>query len=349
MDAPTCRDTRERPAADCTALLEALRDAKRLYVFTHDNPDPDAIAAAWLLCGIAEQLGVRARIVHGGRLGRAENRMMVRRLRIPLRALPEGGLRLRRGDRLALVDAQPGTGNTSLPAGGRCRIVIDHHPRRRFDAEFVDVRTDFGCTTTMLLAYFEACGLVPDASRATAAAYAIVSETQDLQREATRADRLALERLMPLLRLTDLGRIRHPPRRRAYYETIARAMREVRLGRHVCVCHAGPVPSAEVVAELADLLVAMERITWCLVSGWCRQQAVLSIRTTWPKANADRVMRTVLGRTGHGGGHGMMAGGSQPAPDLAAYQTLATAFTHRFVARVAPRTRTPLAPLLPAT
>ncbi len=347
VDARHCRETREQVAGSCVGLVEALRGGSRLVVFTHDNPDPDAIAAAWLLAGIAESLQLRTRIVHAGRLGRAENRMMVRRLRIPLRAVADGGLRLRNGDRVALVDAQPGTGNTSLPAGVRCDIVLDHHPRRRFEARFVDIRPDFGCTTTLVLEYFEACGLVPDARRATAAAYAVISETQDLQREATRADRLALGRLMPRLRLTELGRIRHPPRRRAYYETIARAMREVQLGRHVCVCHVGPVPSAEVVAELADLLVSMERITWCLVSGWCRQQAVLSIRTTWPRANADRVVRAVLGRAGHGGGHGMMAGGAQPAPSLAVYRSLAAAFTQRFVARVAPRMKAPLAPLLP--
>ena len=348
VETPTCRETREQPVGSCTGLAEALGGAARLFVFTHDNPDPDSIAAAWLLAGIAEHLQVRARIIHGGQLGRAENRAMVRRLRIPLRPLPAGGLRLRRGDRVALVDAQPGTGNSSLPPGVRCDIVLDHHPRRRFEAGFVDIRPAFGCTTTMALEYFEACGLVPDVGRATAAAYAIISETQDLQREASRADRLALARLMPRLRLTDLGRIRHPPRRRAYYETIARAMREVRLGRHVCVCHAGGVPSAEVVAELADLLVAMERITWCLVSGWQAGQALLSIRTTRPEANADHVMRAVLGRAGHGGGHGMMAGGAQPAADLEAYRTLAATFTQRFVARVSPRTRITLAPLLPA-
>ena len=33
--------------------------------------------------------------------------------------------------RIALVDAQPGIGDNSLRMKTRCRLVIDHHPRRR--------------------------------------------------------------------------------------------------------------------------------------------------------------------------------------------------------------------------
>jgi nanoRNase/pAp phosphatase (c-di-AMP/oligoRNAs hydrolase) len=338
----------ERTAIDVQRLLAVLHGARRLIVFTHDNPDPDAIASAWLLARIAEHAGLRTRIVYGGRLGRAENRMMVRLLRIPLRHVEARIVRRLRSDRHALVDAQPGTGNNSYCAEHRCHIVIDHHPARRTtSADFVDIRPGEGCTASMLLGYFEACGLVLEPRLATAVAYAIVSETQDLKREATRADKEALHRVLLRTRLTDLGRIRHPVRSRDYYVTLARALRRATLARNVCICHIGAVDTAEVVAEVADLLAAMERISWCLVTGWHDGIAVVSLRSAKTHARAERVMRALLGRSGQGGGHGMIAGGSHacPAPDQ--YPALAATLSRRFLDRVAQRAPCRLRPLLP--
>lgn len=326
---------------------EVLRRGRRLIIFLHDNPDPDAVAAGWILQRIAASMSLRARIVYGGRLGRAENRAMVRLLRIPLRQIDETKLRFQRGDLAALVDTQPGTGNNSFPDGRRANLVIDHHrATTELDAELIDVRPDVGACTTMLLDYHLAFGLTPEPELATAAAYAISSETQDLGREATRADREAYQRVFPLARLTVLGRIRHPHREREYYRTIARAMQRLEVGKNSSVCHIGPVPYAEVVAEVADLLIAMKRITWCMVSGLHQGTMVISLRTTHSDARADRVMKRVLGKLGRGGGHGMLAGGVLPCPDEAAYAELSGQLSQRFLQQLSRRVPERLRPLL---
>jgi len=69
---------------DHERLQQVIRSGDRLVIFLHDNPDPDAIAAGWILQHIGEHLGVEAVIVYGGRLGRAENSVMVKLLDIPL-------------------------------------------------------------------------------------------------------------------------------------------------------------------------------------------------------------------------------------------------------------------------
>ena len=332
--------------ADLSKLEETLRHGKRLNVFLHDNPDPDCMAAGWLLVRIAEHLGLRAHIYHGGTLGRAENRAMVRLLKIPLRALNGAPVRWQRGDCNALVDTQPGTGNNSFPPRLHCHIVIDHHPpKKALDAPFVDVRPDVGCCTTMVLAYHQALGLPLDPSLATAVAYAIASETQDLEREATRADREAYQRVFPLVHLEVLGKIRHPSRSRAYYRTIARAMQRVVVGRNTCVCHIGELSAKEVVAEVADFLLAMERVSWCLVTGHCGDQMVLSIRTRNPKGHAHTVMTKVLAGAGRGGGHGMIAGGAA-ACTSEEYGELAAKITSRFLHNLHRRVPEKLRPLL---
>ncbi len=305
-----------RTPLDLDCFTAALAGGQRLVIYLHDNPDPDTIAAGMCLARVGEHLGLRPLLVYGGNLGRAENQAMVRILRIPLRHVERHRIRHLATDRYALVDTQPGAGNNSFPEGRRAHVVLDHHGRRRgLVADFVDVRHDEGCCTTLALDYLRAFDLEPDSTLATAAAYAILSETQDLKREATRQDREAWQLLGPRVRQPLLGRIRHPVRSREYYRTIFRALQRMEVGRHTVVCHAGAVPYAEVVAEVADFLVDMDRISWCLATGHFGGRIVLSLRSTDPKAQAEKVMKRILRGLGKGGGHGIMAGGALPCPD----------------------------------
>ncbi|MBW1873505.1 MAG: DHH family phosphoesterase [Deltaproteobacteria bacterium] len=325
-----------------------MASGKRLVIFLHDNPDPDALAAGWILQHIGQHLGIRSQIVYSGRLGRAENRTMVKLLKIPVRCLHEKHIRYLKNDRYALVDTQPGTGNNIFPHRDlNCHIVIDHHPRQpALKANYCDIRPDVGSCTTMLLDYQQHFGIPMNSNLATAAAYAIVSETQDLDRENTKADRKAYVRLFPHVHLRALGRIRHPVHERDYYRTIARAMRHVMVSKNTCVCHVGQVHTPEVVAEFADFLVAMERINWCLVSGFHQGNMVISIRTTNARADAERVMKRILLKLGQGGGHGMIGGGAILCKDLNRYDLLAEQITKRFLKHLSRSQTTHLRPLI---
>jgi nanoRNase/pAp phosphatase (c-di-AMP/oligoRNAs hydrolase) len=333
---------------DCQHLTETIREGERLVIFLHDNPDPDSIAAGMVLQRIGQNAGVRTQIVYGGRLGGAETRTMVRLLKVPMRSLESRGIRYLMSDRYALVDTQPGAGNNSFPHKHlRCHIVCDHHPRRTvYDADFSDVRPKVGSCATILMQYHQACGIEPDSNLATAVVYAILSETQDLERESTRADREVFMQLFPLVRLRTLGRIRHPVHSREYYRTIARAMGRVMVSKNSCVCHIGEVHGTEVVAEVADFLIAMEKITWCLVSGFHRRKMTLSIRTTSRHARAEEVIRKLVGPSGKGGGHDLIAGGRLPCHSIEAYNKLRSRITRLFMSQLSRRVPEKLNPLL---
>jgi nanoRNase/pAp phosphatase (c-di-AMP/oligoRNAs hydrolase) len=330
------------------ALVEVLSEAQNLVVFLHDSPDPDAMAAGWLLTRIGESVETQSSIVYGGSLGRAENRAMARLLNIPLSPLREAKLPRGKNTVYALVDTQPGSGNNSFPDDLAADIVIDHHtPLTGLKARFLDIRLDEGCSTTLVLQHFEALGLKLDPALATAALYAILSETQDLGREATKADNVAYYKLVEQAQLTNLGKIRHPTRDRGYYRTVARAMSKVEIGRNTCICHIGQVPYPEVVAEMADFLVAMQQISWCLTSGHHGDEMVLSIRTTNVKdGHPELVMKKLLGRRGRGGGHGAMAGGAARCEGAERYETLSALFTERFLEQLQRQQTERLRPLL---
>jgi nanoRNase/pAp phosphatase (c-di-AMP/oligoRNAs hydrolase) len=320
---------------ECDKLRDVIQRGRRLVIFLHDYPDPDAIASGWILSRIGAHFGVRTRMVYGGRLGRAENRYMVELLKIPLHRINSHEMDIRKTDILAIVDAQPGTGNNSFPSGKfKPHIIIDHHPLHlRLKADFMAVSTRFGACTTLALKYFNDCNLNLDPALATAVAYAINSETQDFLRESTPADRAALVSVLPQVDMRTLAKIRHPRHEREYYRAIAKAMRNVVVSKNLCVCHIGSVFIPEFVSEIADLLKAMKGISWCLATGYHERERamILSIRASRNKPPAGKAMQNIVRNFGRGGGHSTMAGGLALCSSLDEYHHISGVMTERFL------------------
>jgi nanoRNase/pAp phosphatase (c-di-AMP/oligoRNAs hydrolase) len=300
-------DTLTRKGLD--RMGQIFHQRHRLLILTHDNPDPDSIASAVALKHLVkERFGIQSRVAYGGMVGRAENRAMLRLLKIKLS--PIWRIRIPTYRYIALVDTQPGVGNNSLPAKTRASIVIDHHPLRRSTrASLVDVRPEYGAVATVLFEYLQAGGCKISTPLATALFYGIHSETEALGREATEADTRAYLALFPMTNKKHLARIERPSLPRSYFNVLGRSLVGASTYRNVVMARLGTVDVPELVAEVADLLVRLERITWSLCLAWHDDRLVLSIRTTNTGARAGRLIQRLVGRRGRAGGHNMLAGG----------------------------------------
>jgi len=290
-------------------LEEVLRGCRRLLILSHDNPDPDSIASAVALKHLVrEKFAIRSTIVYGGIVGRAENKAMWRLLKIKL--TPIGRIRIRQYKHIALVDTQPKTGNNSLPAEVKPTVVIDHHPlRRATKAAMVDVRPEYGAVASMMTEYLRESGCKIPIPLATALFYGISSETEALGREAGEADTRAYLFLFPMTNKKHLARIQGPKLPRSYFSVLGRSLADAATYKNVVVARLGTVEVPELAAEVADLLVRLERITWSLCMARHGDRLVLSIRTTNVKARAGLLIQRLVGRRGHAGGHNLMAGG----------------------------------------
>jgi nanoRNase/pAp phosphatase (c-di-AMP/oligoRNAs hydrolase) len=269
------------------------------------------MAAGWLLSHIATSVGVRPRIVYGGRLGRADNRAMVHLLRIPVRRLEAGPLRLRRGDLTALVDTQPGTGNNSLPASRHADIVIDHHPPRPDlgNIPWLDIRTEMGATATIVFGYLEEQKIAIDSTLATAFLYALKSETRDLGRESGPDERDAYVELSKVADFERLYSIQNPKLGREHFVALDRALRSATVWGELLAINLGALDYPDLVAEVADLMLPYEKAHWVLCVGQHNRTVFLSVRTDINDATAGALIRRVVGSNGAAGGHGMIAGG----------------------------------------
>lgn len=291
-------------------MIEWLRGRGKILIVCHDNPDPDSIAAAVALRHlILMKTGQDAVLSYGGVIGRSENRQMVELLEITL--VPICELTLSQFAVVCVVDTQPDAGNNSLPAGQPVHLVIDHHPPKKDygDIFWVDIRENYGASATILYEYLNHQEVSINTKLATSLFYAIKSETQDLGREWSKADREAYLKLLPLSNNQILYNIIHPQVSRDYFSTFATALKNARVYGEMLVFNLQKVENPDLVAELADFLLRQQGVIYVLGMGWFNTTQILSMRSLNPEAKLGSVIQEMVNGIGTAGGHGMVAGG----------------------------------------
>jgi nanoRNase/pAp phosphatase (c-di-AMP/oligoRNAs hydrolase) len=291
-------------------LLEHARGHERALILTHDNPDPDSLAAGVGLAHLLGKLaGAQAEVAFGGIIGRSENRALVKVLKLPV--IPIARVDFDDYDLICMVDTQPEQGNHSLPARRFPDVVIDHHPERPETrlAPIADVGEAVGATSTVVVAYFRASGLPMPAHLATALYYGIKADTRDLGRQTTPADVDAYLWLFARVDKAALAEIEHPRLPLEYFQLYHAAIERALVYDHAVVCNVGSIYAPDMVAEVADRFMFLEDVKWSIAYGEYHGQLFFSLRTSDRRMNAGRLIRDVIeARGGSAGGHGSMAG-----------------------------------------
>jgi nanoRNase/pAp phosphatase (c-di-AMP/oligoRNAs hydrolase) len=301
-------------------LIHYAKSHERALILTHDNPDPDSIAAGVALAHLLEKLaGVEAIVAYGGIVGRAENRALIKVLKLPV--VPVSRVVFDDYDLICMVDTQPEQGNHSLPARHFPDVVIDHHPERPDShlAPIADVGGPIGATSTVVAEYFRASGLKMPAQLATALFYGIKSDTRDLGRQTTRQDVEAYLWLFPMADKDALGEVEHPKLPEDYFRLQHTAIERALVFDDAVVCDLSEIYTPDMVAEVAERFMYLEDMRWSLAFGEYEDAFYYSVRTSDRRMNAGRIVRDVIEQKGgSAGGHGTMAGARLPTKGLSA-------------------------------
>lgn len=299
----------EQWTARLASLLHAIDGADKLFVLTHDNPDPDALASAAALSVLLQRTtGLTPRVAFGGIVGRAENRALIQELEVDFERLED--IEVPPASTITMVDTQPRAGNNSLPEGRIVSAVIDHHPVRPDTAiQFTDVRPELGACASMMVQYLRAAEIEIDPWLATALFYAIQSETMDLSRETTDEDVAASTYLYSLSDPEATSRIRHPRVPASYFRSLYGALAAAQRFDGVVTLPIASLPYPDLVAEVADLLLQMIGVDWTIALGRYRDRLLVSVRARQSGAHAGSLVREAFGDRGSAGGHGTFAGG----------------------------------------
>ncbi len=312
----TARTLIER-AGDSGIRARKLRDALSdidgtLAVFAHDNPDPDAIAAALGLKRIATAFGVDAVACYYGEINHQENRALVNLFEYDLRNVaPDADLS--EFDAFALVDhSRPGV-NDSLPEDTPIDIVMDHHPPRGpVQARFVDLRSEVGATCTLVENYLSGLGIDPDESLASGLLYGIRTDTREFSRGVSLADFEAAARLVEVADSERLRRVESPSVTAETLETLGRAIANRSVDADVLTTCVGEISDRDTLAQAADQLLDMNGITTALVFGYMDGTVFVSSRARGTDVDLGEVIREAFAQIGSAGGHADMAGAQIP-------------------------------------
>ncbi len=307
--------TRQAPAGAgrLRALRAALPAHRRVLIVPHDYPDPDALASAAAVHLLLDRaFGVRSRIVFTGMVARAENRELLRHFRYRWQLLEHARLPKRRPQPAIFVDCRPWSGNVTVPAMARPTAVIDHHPghlpkNRRI--AFEDIRPGTGASATILYGYLREADIAVPTWLATCMAYAISTETMDFSRPFTPEDLNAYIKLLSRSNMRTLGAIRNAPLPASYFAELQEAIVNARVYGRTAWSHLSAPGQPEIVPEIADRLVQIERITWSFCTAFHEGKLIVSLRSNRKEANCGSLLRAVFPRAGSAGGHDRMAAG----------------------------------------
>jgi len=291
-------------------ILEDIKPKRKVLILTHNNPDPDTIAAAQGMKFIlSKMLKKRCTIAYHGIVGRAENRELVKVCQIDMH--PSSKLNFSRYDHLIVVDTQPKAGNVMIPPGFNADLSIDHHNFRAStkQVKLYDVRPQAGSTSTIIVEYIKALGLIPDTNTATALYYGIKTDTVGSGRSSNNQDLEMMAYIFPSISLKKLTRIENPELPRYHYKNLRKALDCAEIMDDIIFCNLGDVRNADLIAETSDFLLRMRDVKWTFVVGKIENNGYFSLRAKSARMKVGRIAISLVKGIGTGGGHMKSAGG----------------------------------------
>ncbi|MEW5870014.1 MAG: DHH family phosphoesterase [Chloroflexota bacterium] len=317
--------------------LEQLRTAAGngpVLILTHDNPDPDAMAAGKALATLLEKAwGIACHLVYQGLVARAENKAMLSLL-VPEWKQADVIADMEQYSAIALVDTQPGAGNNSLPDRVPPQIVFDHHHpvRQGLDrVKFVDVRPTVGATVSLIYLYLDAAGIKPDADLATAIFYGIQADTRSLSRGDSPTDQAVYFRMLEVMDRQKLVQVEQAGLPRDYFRAFSKGLQAARVYGKVVTVYLGAMHRPDFAAEIGDMLIRMDGVRAVLCQGYFQKKMQLSLRTRDLEDDAGLVIQQIVVAPGRAGGHGMAAGGQVPLVEEQAADEVAADVEARFL------------------
>lgn len=317
-------------------LLDLFEGKKKVLIMLHNYPDPDSIASGCALKYLLHSLlGLKPDLTFGGVVGRAENKAVLKYLKV--RPLKASRCHFEDYEVIALVDTQPSAGNNSLPPSIQAHVAIDHHPIRPLTRKvrFHDIESSYGATSTIMTEYLQAAELEIETKLATSLLYGIKTDTLDLGFSASKADIEAVLALYPLANLRILSKIEYAKVSPLYFRSLCKGIEKARwYDKGILIADLGQVEHPDLLAEMANLFLRIEKVRWILCMGRYEKHLYISVRSHWTLKNADKVIRKAIGKRGTAGGHETAAGAQIPLNGVEDPDALAQEIINSFLRTV---------------
>ena len=287
------------------------RDDEVLIVI---NADPDALASAMAVKRLLAYRVGSVTIGYPNEIRRLSNMAMVERLKIPIERLHT--LPVRDYSKRVLLDSQPPhhTCFEKLDFD----MVIDHHPiTEGWDAEFIDIRSDYGAVSSMMVEYLRAAGIKPSVALATALFYGIKVDTQNFEKKNLQlADGISFRYLFDIANRNLVRKFELTELRRSELRYFKVALNEVKASKGRAYVHLGRVGTPDILVIIADFFNHVDKFEWAIVSGIYGEKLVVIFRCDGYRKNAGKLAQKTFGKFGPAGGHKEAARAESPLKNL---------------------------------
>lgn len=295
-------------------LIDYLKD-KRVFIQTHNFPDPDAIGAGFGLQGILKSYGIDSILCYVGQIDRINTKKMTELCSINIYSEDETPLEMREFDPVICIDSQKGGGNIKDLPGDEI-ACIDHHPLiENGDYIYRDVRKAGSCAT-LITQYYEELSIEPDENVATALLYGLKIDTMNFTRGVTQADIKAFSYLLDRASQDIIESLTMNSMEFADLQAYGAAIESIYV--YDRVGFAGipfACPDAQI-GMVADFILSLDEVDVAVVYAHRRDGIKFSARSEVVKVNAGKLIAEALKDIGSGGGHSFMAGGFIPAENV---------------------------------
>ena len=178
--------------------------------------------------------------------------------------------------RFVIVDSQPS--HHDLFSNFKFDVVIDHHPDAGTFFPYKDIRPHYGATATIMTEYIKAARIKPATKLATALFYAIKTDTHNFEHQTTAEDLRAFQFLFHHADSYLVRKIEQSEIPFAFLKYFKKALETMVLRKQKLFVHLNQISNPDICVLIADFLMRIEAIGWCIVSGVYADRLIVVFR-----------------------------------------------------------------------
>lgn len=288
--------------------LVQLCKGKKVYIQTHNFPDPDAISSAFGLQKLLEHFGVESTICHEGQIDKLSSVKLLNLCDIEMYSYENIKENMSEEDMIILVDCQKNNGNTTDFIGNEV-AAIDHHPTVvEIDYQYFDLRI-VGACASIIADYYRELKVEPDRKVATALAYGIRMDTNQLSRGVTEFDINIFGFLYRYMDQQLITKLENNNMELSDLKAYGAAIDHISLVGKVGFSYMNFSCPDALVAILSDFILSIAEIEFVVIYAVRNNGYKFSVRSEHSNVHAGKLTTKALAPVGNGGGHASMAGG----------------------------------------
>jgi len=288
--------------------LVTLLKGHRVFIQTHNFPDPDAIASAFGLQVLLGKFNIPTTICHHGNIERTATANMVSEFGISMTT--DKDLKdMKPDDYIITVDSQKGNANI-LDLVGDEIACIDHHPvfNETASYKYKDIRIVGSCAT-IIADYYRLYNIDMPQDVATALLYGLKMDTKDFNRGVTELDVEIYKYLFPKANNQQIRRFQSGVIQYDELEAFVDSMKNIDIYNGVAFAFLNFSCADAFVATVSDFILNLDVVNFCVVYSRKENGFKFSVRSELDELNAGQIVLAALKDVGSGGGHKSMAGG----------------------------------------